>query len=67
VQWHPEVDRAVLDVWAHDDEERHVAAGIDQERLLADIGAARAELERSWRPLADGLAALAGVPARSGG
>ncbi len=67
VQWHPEVDRAVLDVWAHDDEERHAAAGIDQERLLADIGAAHAELERSWRPLAEGLAALAGVPARSRG
>ena len=67
VQWHPEVDRAVLEVWAHDDEERHAAAGIDQERVLADIGAAHVELERSWRPLAEGLAALAGVPARSRG
>jgi GMP synthase (glutamine-hydrolysing) len=63
VQWHPEVDRTVLEVWAHDDEERHVAAGIDQERVLAEIGGARAELERAWRPLAQGLAALAGVPA----
>ena len=65
VQLHPEVDRAVLEVWAHDDEQRHAAAGIDQEGLLADIGAAHAELERSWRPLAEGLAALAGVPAGS--
>ena len=60
VQWHPEVDRAVLEVWAHDDEERHVAAGIDQERVLAEIGDARAELEKAWRPLAEGFAALAG-------
>ena len=67
MQWHPEVDRAVLEVWAHDDEERHVAAGIDQERVLTDIGAAKAELERSWRPLAERLAALADVPARSQG
>jgi GMP synthase (glutamine-hydrolysing) len=60
VQWHPEVDRGVLDVWAHDDEERHVAAGIDQERVLVEIDAARDELEKSWRPLAEGLAAMAG-------
>ena len=60
VQWHPEVDRAVLDEWAHDDEERHVAAGINQERVLADIDAAAAELEKAWRPLAERLATLAG-------
>ena len=60
VQWHPEVDRAVLDAWASDDEERHVAAGIDQEQVLAEIGAAAAELEKSWRPLAERLAELAG-------
>lgn len=65
VQWHPEVDRAVLEVWARDDEERHLARGIDQRRLLADIDAARSELESSWRPLADAFAALAGAPTRS--
>ncbi len=58
VQWHPEVDRDVLEVWAHDDEERHVAAGIDQERVLTEIDAARAELEKAWRPLAESFAAL---------
>ena len=36
-------------------------------RLLADIDAARAELETAWQPLAEGFAALAGVPARSRG
>ena len=59
VQWHPEVDRGVVEVWAHDDEERHVAAGIDQERVLVEIDGARAELEKAWRPLAEGLAAMA--------
>jgi GMP synthase (glutamine-hydrolysing) len=62
VQWHPEVDRGVLEVWARDDEERHLAAGIDQERVLAGIDDARAELEKAWRPLAEGFA----VRARSG-
>jgi GMP synthase (glutamine-hydrolysing) len=57
----------VLEVWAHDDEERHVAAGIDQEQVLAEIGAAQAELEQAWRPLADGFAALAGVSVGSRG
>ena len=60
VQWHPEVDRGVLGVWAHDDEERHVAAGIDQEQVLVEIDAARDELEKAWRPLAEGLATIAG-------
>jgi GMP synthase (glutamine-hydrolysing) len=59
VQWHPEVDRSVLEVWARDDEERHLARGIDQERLLDDIGAAESELEKSWRPLAERLAVMA--------
>jgi GMP synthase (glutamine-hydrolysing) len=59
VQWHPEVDRGILELWARDDEERHVAAGIDQERVLTEIDEARAELEKAWRPLAEAFAALA--------
>lgn len=59
VQWHPEVDRGVLDLWARDDEERHVAAGIDQQRVLTEIDDAREELEKAWRPLAETFAALA--------
>jgi GMP synthase (glutamine-hydrolysing) len=60
VQWHPEVDRKVLEVWARDDEERHLARGIDQGRLLDDIEAAGPELEKSWRPLAERFAQIAG-------
>jgi GMP synthase (glutamine-hydrolysing) len=59
VQWHPEVDRKVLEVWARDDAERHVARGIDQARLLDDIDAAGAELEQAWRPLAERFAEIA--------
>jgi len=62
VQWHPEVDREVLEVWARDDAERHLARGIDQQRLLDEIGAAETELETAWRPLADAFAALARSP-----
>jgi GMP synthase (glutamine-hydrolysing) len=59
VQWHPEVDRAILEVWARDDAERHLARGIDQHRVLDDIEAAGPELEKAWRPLAEAFAALA--------
>ena len=60
VQWHPEVDRGVLEVWARGDAERHAAAGIDQAKVLDEIDDARAELEEAWRPLAERFAALAG-------
>ncbi|MEJ7831770.1 MAG: type 1 glutamine amidotransferase [Nocardioides sp.] len=59
IQWHPEVDVAVIRRWAEEDAERHLEGGIDQERVLAEIEAARDELERAWRPLADAFTALA--------
>ena len=55
VQWHPEVDVEVIRVWAQEDAERHLEHGIDQERVLADIGRAQPELDATWRPLAEGL------------
>jgi GMP synthase (glutamine-hydrolysing) len=59
VQLHPEVDVPVLLPWAESDRGSHEARGVDQEALLRDIGAARAELDDAWRPLASGFAALA--------
>lgn len=56
VQLHPEVDRAILAPWAHDDAGSHEAAGIDQETLLREVEEARAELDTTWRPLATGFA-----------
>jgi GMP synthase (glutamine-hydrolysing) len=59
VQLHPEVDVPVLLPWAESDRGSHEARGVGQQALLRDIGAARAELDDAWRPLASGFAALA--------
>jgi GMP synthase (glutamine-hydrolysing) len=59
VQLHPEVDVPVLLPWAESDRGSHEARGVDQQALLRDIGAARAELDDAWRPLAYGFAVLA--------
>lgn len=68
VQLHPEVDVSVLRPWAASDFGSHEASGIDQQAILRDIDAARAELDEAWRPLATGFADLvatfAGVRAR---
>lgn len=61
VQWHPEVDVDVLRLWAAEDADRHLERGIDQQRVLAEIARADRELEATWRPLAQGLARLAGA------
>jgi GMP synthase (glutamine-hydrolysing) len=59
VQLHPEVDRPVLESWAAGDRDDHLERGIDQEAVLAEIDAARTELDSAWRPLATRFAALA--------
>lgn len=68
VQLHPEVDVSVLRPWAASDLGSHQAKGIDQQAILRDIDAARAELDEAWRPLAigfaDRVATFAGVRAR---
>ena len=56
VQLHPEVDVPVLLPWAESDRGSHEARGVDQDAVLRDIGAARAELDDAWRPLATGFA-----------
>ena len=66
VQWHPEVDREVLTSWAAGDRDDHLERGIDQEAVLAEVAAARDELEAAWRPLADSFAALLGLAAGAG-
>lgn len=52
VQLHPEVDRPVLESWAAGDRDDHLEKGIDQEAVLAEVDAARTELDDAWRPLA---------------
>ncbi len=59
VQLHPEADASVVSRWALGDNERHRAAGVDRDELLADIDGARAELDAAWQPLAGVFADLA--------
>ncbi|MGI8645897.1 MAG: type 1 glutamine amidotransferase [Nocardioides sp.] len=62
VQWHPEVDVPVLVSWAEGDRADHLERGIDQRALLAEIEAARDELDSAWRPLATHFVGLLARP-----
>lgn len=59
VQLHPEADEPVVSSWAAGDRADHLERGIDQAAVLAQIGAARTELDRAWQPLATRLVELA--------
>lgn len=60
VQLHPEVDDVVIEPWAEEDRGSHRTRGIDTDALLAEVRAARRELDGAWRPLAESLVALLG-------
>lgn len=60
VQLHPEADGAIVQAWAESDRADHLERGLDQEAVLAEVDAARAELDAAWRPLAHRFAAIAG-------
>lgn len=51
VQPHPEVDEAVVAVWASSDDDTDVGW------LVREVRESRVELERTWRPLAEAFAA----------
>jgi GMP synthase (glutamine-hydrolysing) len=59
VQLHPEADEHVIVAWVEDDRADHDARGIDSDAWLAEIAAARTELDAAWRPLAERLVELA--------
>lgn len=61
VQWHPEVDTAILRVWAGEEPEGLIAAGIDAEARLADVDAHAGRLADSGRALAQRFVALAAI------
>lgn len=61
IQLHPEADGPIVRSWAAGDREDHLERGIDQDAVLAEIEAARTELDDSWRPLGTALVALAGT------
>lgn len=60
VQWHPEVDRAVVESWSAGQREDYLDRGIDTDATLAEIDAAASELEDAWRPLAEAFVARVG-------
>jgi GMP synthase (glutamine-hydrolysing) len=60
VQMHPEVDQTIVRAWVTDDERTALAdRGLDPDRILTEIEAARSELDEAWQPLAEGFARLA--------
>lgn len=56
IQPHPEVDESVVRAWVASDDEA-LAPGGDVTWLVDEVVAGRAELARTWRPLADAFAA----------
>ncbi|MDQ6641888.1 MAG: type 1 glutamine amidotransferase [Actinomycetota bacterium] len=64
VQLHPEADDRVIAPWAEADRPRYDDDRVDL--ALQAVAAARDELERDWRPLAESLAEMAGHRPHSG-
>jgi GMP synthase (glutamine-hydrolysing) len=60
VQWHPEVDDALIRRWAMDGS----LAPADQERLLDELVRSRGELDDAWRPLARSFSTLVRTASR---
>lgn len=59
VQSHPEVDHEIVASWVTDEERTAMAGrGLDADGVLADVDAARAELDRGWRPVTEAFARL---------
>jgi GMP synthase (glutamine-hydrolysing) len=59
LQMHPEVDQTIVHAWLTDDERTALAdRGLDADGILADIEAARAELDGAWQPVTEGFARL---------
>lgn len=62
VQAHPEVDDAIVALWAAD--ERDEIGSDATDAALAEMHAAGAELQRAWRPVLAAFAALAAAAVR---
>lgn len=61
VQLHPEADGLIVQAWAESDRADHLERGLDQDAVLAEVDAARDDLDAAWRPLAHRFAELAGL------
>jgi GMP synthase (glutamine-hydrolysing) len=58
VQWHPEAGEEIIRPWADHDRDDAVERGVDVDRYLADVIAARDDLRRTWRGLAERFAEI---------
>jgi GMP synthase (glutamine-hydrolysing) len=55
VQWHPEAGEEIIRPWADHDRDDAIERGVDVDRYLADIAAARGDLRATWQQLAEGF------------
>jgi len=62
VQWHPEVDDALIRQWATDG----TLSPLDEARLLDELVRSRDELDEAWRPLARSFSTLVQTASRVG-
>jgi GMP synthase (glutamine-hydrolysing) len=58
VQWHPEAGEEIIRPWADHDRDDAVERGVDVDRYLGDVIAARADCRATWRLLANRFATL---------
>lgn len=58
IQWHPEVDEAIVAAWAEEDRDLVAERGLDVQEYVAAVAAARQELRDAWQPLAARFAAM---------
>jgi GMP synthase (glutamine-hydrolysing) len=58
VQWHPEAGEEIIRPWADHDRDDAVERGVDVDRYLSDVIAARDDCRATWRLLAERFADL---------
>ena len=58
VQWHPEAGEEIIRPWADHDRDDAVERGVDVDRYLGDVIAARDDLRATWRVLAETFAEI---------
>lgn len=58
VQWHPEAGEEIIRPWADNDRDAAAERGVDLDKYLDEVAAARDELRAAWQPLATRFAEL---------
>ncbi len=58
VQWHPEAGGDIIATWAEEDRDAALERGVDLDAYVAEVAASDEEMQRTWRGLATGFAAV---------